>query len=144
MMFTIKRLGKGDEDKAVEVMETFFIESDESMPSTVFLENAVNYLLVAYLEDKPVGMLLGYELQRPETKRHMFFAYEMEVIETQRRSGIGRALIDHFKEICKDCNGTEVFLLTNRSNVPAMNLFRSAGGKQEGNDNVLFVFTNEQ
>lgn len=142
-MFEIKRLVQGDEDKALEVMETFFIEADESIPSSVFLKNTINYLLVAYLTDKPVGMLLGYELQRPETQRHMFFVYEMEVVETQRRSGIGRALIDYFKDICKERHGTEVFLLTNRSNEPAMNLFKSAGGKPEGNDNVLFVFTNE-
>ena len=121
----IRRLGPGDETFAAEIIEEFFLEPHHEHIDT-FLCNRLNYLLVAIWEDIPVGVLLGYELQRPESRRPKFFVYEMEVLDAQRGRGIG----------------TEIFLLTNRSNIPAMRLYKSTGGIQEGEDNVLFVYRN--
>jgi ribosomal protein S18 acetylase RimI-like enzyme len=137
----IKRLQPGDEKIAEQVMEVFFLESQHDH-TTAFLSNPLNYLLIAVWEDIPVGVLLGYQLQRPETPRPMFFVYEMEVLEAQRGRGIGRELIKAFKDICKENNGTEIFLVTHRSNIPAMRLYEATGGTPEGEDNVLFVYDN--
>jgi len=140
-MMDIKRLQPGDEAIAEQVMETFFLEPEHEY-TTHFLENPLNYLLMAIWEGIPVGVLLGYQLQRPETARPKFFVYEMEVLDAQRGRGIGKALINAFKDICQEHNGTEIFLVTNRSNIPAMRLYESTGATPEGEDNVLFVYDN--
>lgn len=138
-MITVKRLQVGDEVIAAEVLQTFFLEPQHDHME-IFLANSLNYLLVAYWETLAVGVLLGYELQRPETPQPKFFAYEMEVLEAQRGRGIGKAIINEFKRYCKEHNASEMFLVTNRSNIPAMRLYSSTGGIQEGEDNVLFVY----
>ncbi|MFW5709121.1 MAG: GNAT family N-acetyltransferase [Chloroflexota bacterium] len=138
----VKRLHQGDEELTAEILETFFLETHHGDYTSTFLANPLNYLLVAIWENIPVGVLLGYELQRPETPRPMFFLYEMEVLEAQRGRGIGKALIDGFKELCRARQGREIFLVTHRSNIPAMRLYSSTGGVQEGEDNVLFVYEN--
>lgn len=138
-MIEVKRLQAGDEALAAEVLQTFFLEPHHDYVDT-FLQNPLNYLLVAYWEKVAVGVLLGYELQRPETPQPKFFAYEMEVLDAQRGRGIGKTLINVFKQFCKDRNASELFLVTNRSNIPAMRLYASTGGVQEGEDNVLFVY----
>ncbi len=140
-MIEVKRLHIGDEALAANVLEIFFLESHHDYVET-FLANPLNYLLIAYWENIVVGVLLGYELQRPETPQPKFFVYEMEVLEAQRGRGIGKALINQFKRYCKDRNASELFLITNRSNIPAMRLYSSTGGVQEGEDNVLFVYEN--
>lgn len=136
----IKRLKQGDEQEASEVMEIFFPGEDEDKNITAYLSNSQNYLLVAYWHGTAVGLLIGYELQRPETKRPLLFLYEMEVLETQRRLGIGRELVEHFKGIATRLNASEVFLMTNTSNVPATRLYHSTGGIEDGDDNQLFVY----
>lgn len=138
----VKRLQPGEEDLVADVMQTFFLENNHGEYTASFLRNPLNYLLVAVWDGIFVGVLIGYELQRPETPHPKFFVYEMEVLEAQRGRGIGKALINHFKEICKERNGSEIFLMTNRSNIAAMRLYMSTGGVQEGEDNVLFVYDN--
>lgn len=138
----IKRLHPGDEDFATRVMQEFFFEPEHGTYTTTFLENPLNYLLVAIWDEYPVGVLIGYELQRPESPHPKFFLYEMEVIEAQRGRGIGKALIEAFKHFCIERNGQEIFLMTHRSNKPAMSLYESTGAVQEGEDNVLFVYDN--
>ena len=136
----IKRLDATDKDEAVQVIELFFPGDDADKNVERFLENTENYLLVAYWQGTAVGILLGYELQRPDTHSPLFFLYEMEVLETQRRLGIGRELTEAFKHICIARGGSQLFLMTNASNTAAMNLYRSTGGIEEGDDNVLFVY----
>lgn len=138
----VERLQISDKDLAAEVMQLFFLEPDHGDYTQTYLANDLNYFLVAIWEGKPIGVLIGYELQRPETHQSKFFVYDMEVLEAQRGRGIGKALIEAFKDYCKQKNGSEIFLMTNRSNVAAMRLYTSTGGVQEGEDNVLFVYDN--
>jgi len=136
----IKRLTSGDEKLAAEAMEIFFPGEDEDKNVQAFLNNPQNYLLVAYWQGTAVGLLLGYTLERPETKRPMFFLYEMEVLETQRRIGIGRGLVEAFKTIAKELNASELFLMTNTTNIPAIRLYKSTGGIEEGDEAQMFVY----
>jgi len=136
----IKRLSAGDETLVAEAMEIFFPGEDEDKNIDSFLDNPQNYILVAYWHGTAVGLLLGYTLERPETKRPMLFLYEMEVLETQRRLGIGRALVEAFKGIAKKLNASELFLMTNTSNVPAVRLYKSTGGIEDEDDSLMFVY----
>jgi ribosomal protein S18 acetylase RimI-like enzyme len=136
------RLRGGDEELAEQVLQRFFLEDLRDNHIHNFLISDHNYLLVAVWEGVPVGVLLGYRLERPETQRPKLFVYEMEVLAAQRGRGIGKVLINSFQDIARQVNATEIFLMTNQSNIPAMRLYESTGGVQEGDDNVLFVYDN--
>jgi len=135
----IVRLQTNDDEQLTALFKAFHFKNHE-LNNTNFLANPYNYLFVAYESSEPVGYLFGYELERPETKRPIFFIYDIEVRETQRRKGIATALIEAFMRVCKEKNGSEIFVLTNAANSPALNLYRKTGGVRENEDDVMFVY----
>lgn len=136
----IIRLQGGDEEKLREIINIFPFKDKSSSGIEQFLENPLNYFLVAYQESNIIGYLLGYQLQKPETDKPKFMIYDIEVLESHRRQGVGKGLIEEFKGICKSKNGSAIFVPTNKSNLAAMKLYESTGGKQEVEDDVIFVY----
>ncbi len=66
--------------------------------------------------------------------------YEIAVAPAFQRRGVARGLIDAVKTICEGRDVEELFVITNGSNVPAMELYRSTGGRREAVDDVVFVY----
>jgi ribosomal protein S18 acetylase RimI-like enzyme len=106
-----------------------------------FLSKDEHYLLVATEDSKPIGYILAYRLNRVDREQNMMFFYEIEVDQNHRRKGVGKALINFLKNICRQNNIMKMWVETNRSNIPAMKLYRSTGGieNKEG-DEVSFTF----
>ena len=106
-----------------------------------FLQNPANHLYVAVIDKKVVGFLVSYELQRIDRNLKMMFLYEISVLKAFRRNGVGLALIQFLKYYCINNNFMKMFLPTNRSNFPAMNLYKKAGGQESvDNDEVFFTW----
>ncbi|HKC63312.1 MAG TPA: GNAT family N-acetyltransferase, partial [Pyrinomonadaceae bacterium] len=68
------------------------------------------------------------------------FLYEIEVAASHQRRGIARALIKELEHICKDGAFKSMFVFTNESNFPAMELYAATGAKRENTDDVMFVY----
>jgi ribosomal protein S18 acetylase RimI-like enzyme len=106
-----------------------------------FLKNDRHYLLAALEDNMPIGFVLAYRLQRADRDQDMMFFYEINVAEKYRKKGAGIMLIEKLKEICKQENIMKMFVLTNRSNTAAYNLYKKTGGIPElNNDEVTFVY----
>jgi len=142
---TIRRLREGDEDAAVRVVEEVKFRMDEIVGRSVdpaymrgFLADDRHYLVAAYVEDEPVGMLLGYRLSRLDGRPPMMFVWELGVVEHHRRRGIGRALVEEAKRLGNEDGCRSMLIPTETSNEAAMALYRSAGGEQEGTDGTEF------
>jgi aminoglycoside 3-N-acetyltransferase I len=136
-MIDVKRLDKGDEDPAREVVAAFW---PEARPNDEFFTKETNYLLVAYVDGAFAGFLYAYELERLETARPMVFLYSVDVLESYRRRGIATRLIEKLKRICAGRNVSKMYVLTDEANVAAMKTYRSTGGERVLPDNVLFVY----
>ncbi|MCP4548068.1 MAG: GNAT family N-acetyltransferase, partial [bacterium] len=66
---------------------------------------------------------------------------DMEVAESHRRKGIGRALIGRLKEEVRDRDVMKMWVITERSNTAAVHLYESTGGlAQEHDDTVIFEY----
>jgi len=137
----IRRLKKGDERLAIQAVRKFKSQTADKNYYQQFLANPKNYLFVAFENEKPVGLALAYELERVDRNRNMLFFYEIGVDAKYRRKGIGTALIAELKKVCRKKKLLEMFVITNASNLPAMKLYQSTGGKREDLDDVVFVYT---
>lgn len=102
------------------------------------LSNPKNLVIAALIDEKPVGISVGYVLQR--FLRDVVFLYEIDVHIDYRRSGIGSQMIEHLKTWCRQKQLEEIFVLTNSSNAAAMRLYESTGGMRPDLDDVMFSY----
>lgn len=136
----IKRLGTEDAIIACEISALFKSKHAGQEYMRRFLSNDSNYFLVAFEKEKPVGFILGYRLERVDTLQPMMFLYEIEVLEPYRKKGIAKAFVNEFHKICKEHNYLKMFVITNESNLPAMRLYQSTGGKRKSTDDAVFRY----
>ncbi|MGA9996179.1 MAG: GNAT family N-acetyltransferase [Pyrinomonadaceae bacterium] len=142
-MTEIRRLRPGDEERASEVA-TFFKSSNISdAEARNFLSNSQNHLIVAEVNGELAGFLLGYALHRVDSSRSMMFLYEIDVAEQFQRRGVGRALVEELDRTCREQGFLKMFVLTNESNLPAVSLYQTTGGRRGEDDEALFVYRYE-
>ncbi|TET23892.1 MAG: GNAT family N-acetyltransferase [Candidatus Stahlbacteria bacterium] len=139
-MIEIKRLHRGDEELAQEIVKQFW---PEGQLNDECLKKETNYLLASYLDGTFAGFLYAYELDRLEQDKPMMFFYSIDVLPEFRQQGIGKRLIKELKRICTDRNVSKMYVLTDEENEAAMRLYRSTGGKRVMPDNVLFIYKDE-
>ena len=139
----IRRLGPGDERLAVRTVRTLKQAQaridEEAMRR--FLARGENCLIVATVEDSPVGFLLAYFLDRVDTERIMAFFYEIEVLPDYRRRGIARAMIDRLRAICVKYGAAKLWVQTTRENTAAVSLYLATGAAEvEQGDTVTYAY----
>jgi len=140
MPLEIKLLRPGDEPLAVRAIRQIKRAETNEAHMNRFLARAENLLLVAVAEDRPVGFALAYQLDRVDESPPMVFFYELEVLPSHRRKGVGRALIDRLKGLCRQRGAGKMFVLTDRRNDAACRLYSAAGGRMEYDDGVLYNY----
>jgi aminoglycoside 3-N-acetyltransferase I len=99
-----------------------------------------NHLLVAFDGERPVGMLLAYELDRRHGDERMLFIYEIGVDAEYRRRGVGRELLRRARELARARGIREGFVLTEDSNEAAVALYAAVGGVRPTETTVMFDF----
>jgi len=106
-----------------------------------FLSRPENYLIVATDDNKPIGYLVAYLLDRVDRDQTMMFFYEISVAQTHYRSGVGRAMIELLKRFCREQEVMKMWVHTNKSNLAAVGLYKTTGGEaDESGDEVTFLY----
>ena len=107
-----------------------------------FVANPDNLLLLATTPDLICGIVIAHRLQRLDALRAEVLLYSIDVHETMRRQGVGRALVEATTAWSRACNADCTWVLTERSNHAAMVLYRAAGGTDDIPDVAMFTFSN--
>jgi ribosomal protein S18 acetylase RimI-like enzyme len=102
-----------------------------------FLADSRNYLLVAVVDNRVIGSLRGYGLQPPHRREPQFLLYEVDVRSECQKRGIGRALVRAFIDEARRAGASEMWVLTNESNQPAMAMYANCGLRRENADDVM-------
>lgn len=141
----VRRLGIEDFELATEAIRTVKKPKPHSTFSGEYLKKFLarpeNVLIVAEQEGVPTGFLLAYLLDRVDRDQRMVCLYEVGVSESYRQRGIGRAMIETLKLICKKENALKTWGITNRSNLAAFRLYESTGAAADpSGDEVTFVY----
>lgn len=138
----IRRLKAFDAENLVEMVKVFRTDTSNLKVSKRFLENPYNYLIASVEGEKIVGFVLAYQLQRYDGQNDMIYIHEVSVLEEFRQKGIGKKMINEVIRICKENDISKVFLITNKSNKPAICLYESTGAKSSHNDDVVYWYNN--
>jgi ribosomal protein S18 acetylase RimI-like enzyme len=145
----IKRLNHFESELALIVVKNIKLKDNPNAQNNLtieymreFLSNDRNYVFVAMENGLTVGLLYAYRLQRIDRKQDSMFLYEIEVVEKYRSQGVGSALVEELKDICRNENIMKMWVVTNRSNEPAMRLYAKTGGDESigGSDQVSFTY----
>jgi len=83
--------------------------------------------------------VLGYELVRRHGAPSELFVYEVEVLETRRRHGVGKDLLCELEKIAREQGIRSGSVLMDRSDEAAMALYRAAGG-QHPHEETMWEF----
>jgi ribosomal protein S18 acetylase RimI-like enzyme len=111
-------------------------------PSTwrAFLADDGHHLLIAYLHGEPAGFVSAAEVLHPDKPGPEMFLNELGVSPAFRRKGVATTLLEELIELCKDRGCSEMWVLTDEENTPAMLTYERTGGKREPRDSVMFTF----
>lgn len=136
------RVNKENLHLAKESAELFFWNGDSDKDiNKEFFESNRNIIYVAVEDGKVVGSVYGYALDRYDINKKQLFIYSIDVLHKYRKQGIGKKLI---KQFIKDLSSGEyynAFVITNKENHAAVNLYKSTGAKQiisDDGDDIIF------
>jgi ribosomal protein S18 acetylase RimI-like enzyme len=139
---TVRRLSVSDAQFAALAVNTLKAPATRVTTSTLaqFLSRPQNVLLIADDHGTPTGFLVGYLLDRVDRDQRMICLYEIGVAAGHRQQGIGGALIEELKKLCRQENIMKCWVITDRTNAAAIRLYESTGAQHDGPDSLVFVY----
>lgn len=131
----VRSLNEGDCQVAEDACRLFGMDGD--MNAREFLSRPEALVLVAEAEGALAGWVYGHELIHPDGESTMLL-YALDVAEPYQRQGHGRALVEVFVESARARGCTEVWVLTDDGNPPALRTYEAAGGRRDPTLQTMF------
>ena len=120
-----------------------FIDDENTNYKTEELENFINNKsnlgFIAKNNNKIIGFSFGYILTHPDGES-VFYFDAIDVIGDYQGKGIGTELMTYTKNYVKNIGCSEMFLVTNRSNISACKCYEKSGAVSEAEDDVVYVY----
>ena len=135
----IRLLGPGDAHVLDRVALDVFDEA--LVPELVheFFADPRHHIAVAIESDTVIGVVSSFHYVHPDKKPQMWIN-EVMVAPDRRRRGIASRLIRRMVDHAHDLGCTDVWLLTERDNIPARSLYESLEGEEFAGGVVGFSF----
>ena len=131
---------RGRDARRVVVARALFDDPLDLGATRRYLSDARNLFLLAIEGRAPVGFLRGTLLGQTRTPRPQFFLYEIGVVPSARRRGVGRALVERMLAHARRAGCEEAFVLTSPARRAAVALYRSTGGRTETAGDRMYVY----
>ena len=130
------------EKQDLELMLDFI--DDESTKYTIeelsnFISNKNNLGFIAIKNNKIIAFSFGYILNHPNGE-NVFYFDAIDVIKDYQGKGIGTELMKYTKNYVKSIGCSEMFLVTNKSNISACKCYEKSGAISEAIDDVVYVY----
>ena len=139
-MIEVKRLGPNDASVLSNVAEDVFDDAIVESSARAFLADPRHRLVVALDKDLVVGFVSAVIYVHPDKPAPELWINEIGVAPTHHRQGVGKALMHAILQEAKQSGCSEAWVLTNRTNLPAMAMYKSAGGEETLPDQTMFTF----
>ncbi len=122
------------------VAENVFDDPIVESSAQEFLNDPRHRLVVALDNEVVVGFVSAVIYVHPDKPAPEMWINEIGVAPTHQRHGIGKALMQAILEEAKQSSCSEAWVLTDRANLPAMAMYKSAGGEESLPDSTMFTF----
>ena len=106
---------------------------------TNFLNENNSYGFIVKNENKIVGFAYGYVLLRPDGNQD-FYLHAIDIISEFQGKGYGTKLMNFIKKHVKEIKCRKMFLITNKSNISACKCYEKAGGVNNSDDEIVYVY----
>lgn len=100
-----------------------------------FMDISGNLAFGAILRNRIIGLIYGYSLCQINNPRPQFFVYSVAIHSSYQNKGYGSQLFQYVVDYCYD----EVFVPTDKTNARACKVYEKAGGKNDFNDEIIYV-----
>ena len=94
---------------------------------------------VAKENNNIVGFAYGYTLLRPDGKT-MFYLHSIGMLPEYQNKGYGSKLLEFIKNYCKENKYKEMFVITDKHNPRACHVYEKLGGKNDYDDEIVYVY----
>jgi aminoglycoside 3-N-acetyltransferase I len=138
--YVVQQLTSADVPRLKELLGVFgkaFGELDtyqRSVPSDEYLSRLLAkqhfIALVVLNDDRVVGGLAAYELDKFEQDRREIYIYDLAVLADHRRRGVATRLIQALRRLATERNVYVVFVQADMEDLPAIALYESLGTKE--------------
>ena len=119
------------------------LEDDDMKFDIGNLERFINtqdaYGFIVKLDGKIVGFAYGYSLVRPDGKV-MFYLHSIGILPEEQNKGFGSKLMEYILKFAKENNFSELFVITDKGNPRACHLYEKFGGKNDYEDEIVYVY----
>ena len=136
----VRELGPKDESVLNNVAEDVFDDAIVESSARAFLADPRHRLVVAMDKELVIGFVSAVVYVHPDKPAPELWINEIGVAPTHHRQGIGKALMQAILQEAKQSGCSEAWVLTNRTNLPAMAMYKSAGGEETPPDQTMFTF----
>ncbi len=138
-MARITLLGPGDQARLKDVLPEVFDLPVRDGLAREFLEDPRHHLAVATYEGRVVGFASAVHYLHPDKDPELWIN-EVGVAPGHRGQGLGKKLLLALLQLAGELGCREAWVLTERENGAAMQLYGSLGGVQAPTDSVMFSF----
>jgi ribosomal protein S18 acetylase RimI-like enzyme len=140
MTVEIRILRAGDEPVLTSVAPGLFDHAIDARRAAEFLADSRHHLAVAVEQGQVVGFVSAVHYVHPDKPVAELWINEVSVAGTHRGRGLARDLLRAALEVARQLGCREAWVLTDRSNAPAMRAYAGAGGVETPPDSVMFTF----
>jgi len=136
----IRVLSNGDEAVFGKVGTDVFDDPIDAEAARIFLADARHHIAVAIDDGVVVGFASGVHYVHPDKPVPELWVNELGVASTHRGRGLGKGVLDALLAAARAIGCGEAWVLTDRTNLPAMGVYSSVGGVEAPRDQVMFTF----
>ena len=130
------------EESDLELMEDV-LKDDNMIFNKDFLNNFLKdknaYGFIAKEDNNIVGFAYAYTLLRPDGKT-MFYLHSIVILPNYQNKGYGTKLMQFIKDYSIKMNCSEMFVITDKGNSSACHVYEKLGGKNDYEDEVVYVY----
>jgi aminoglycoside 3-N-acetyltransferase I len=146
----IKKLNSNDVSSFIQLVEIFkeVFENDEVIASKQQLKKLLSnpdfLVFVVTLNNKVIGGLTIYVLQRYYHSKPIAYIYDVGIDSNYQGKGFGKALIEGVCDFCKKNGFEDAYLEAESIDIDAVNFYRKTRFSSEINaTHFTYTFSNE-
>lgn len=140
MVTAIKILNQDDTSILNNIAPDVFDDPIDIARTREFLADPRHHLAVALEDNLVVGFVSAVHYVHPDKPHPELWINEVSVAKTHRRQGLGKRLLLAMFEVARELGCIAAWVLTERENTAAMNLYSAVGDAAVPSDCVMFEF----
>jgi aminoglycoside 6'-N-acetyltransferase I len=140
MGIDIRLLGRDEAGVLERVATGVFDDPVNPRVTREFLSDPRHHVAVALDEGLVVGSVTGVHYLHPDMGAPELWINELAVAPSHQGRGLAQALLGALLEAGRELGCGEAWVLTDRSNAPAMRVYSALGGVEAPMDQVMFSF----